>query len=68
MTPTVSMDVSYLRPGPTEGPVCIRARIVKPGKSLVNAAGELWVEGREERPLAAATGIYCVMGEGSEGK
>ena len=63
MTPTVSMDVSYLRAGPTEGAVCMEAGIVKPGRRFVHAACTLWTEGHEDRPLASATGVYFVPEE-----
>ena len=60
MTPTVSMDVGYLRAGPTKGAVYMKAKIVKPGRRFVHAACTLWAEGQEDRPLATATGIYSV--------
>mgnify|MGYP002625190769 CR=1 FL=1 len=60
MTPTVSMEVGYLRPAPVEGAILVGAEIVKPGKTLMNASAKMWLPGREDRALAAATGIYFV--------
>lgn len=60
MTPTIQMDVSYLRSiSPTDA-LCIQAEITKPGFTIFSAVGRIWAEGRPDRLLATATGSYFV--------
>ena len=60
MTPTVSMEVSYLRSGPMHGRICIGARLTKRGGTFDHALSSLWTEGEEDRLLATAAGVYYV--------
>ena len=62
MTPTVSMEVSYLRAVPMDGAICIGAQVTKRGRTFLNTLGSLWAEGAEERLLATATGVYYAGG------
>ena len=56
-TPTISMNLNYLRPTPADRPLHIRAHIVRHGAHMVFAEALLWAED-ETRPCAAATGVY----------
>ena len=67
MTPTVSMDTQFLRPGPLDRPLYIQARLLKRGRKICCAAGSLWAEGDEGRPLVTATGTYFVAGPAPAG-
>ena len=61
MTPTVTMEISYLHPAPVQGRICISARLTKCGGTIANALSSLWAEGQEDRLLATATGVYYVV-------
>lgn len=60
MTPTVSMDVHFLRPGPLEKTLYIGAEVTHAGLSVAHAAARIWAEGEEERIIASAAGTYFV--------
>lgn len=60
MTPTVSMDVSYLRPVPLEKTVFVEAQITMAGFSVCHVTAKVWVEGAEDKPVATSTGVYYV--------
>ena len=60
MTPTIGVQVDYLRPGPMDRRLYIRAELTKRGRTVCHAAGVLWAEGAEDRPIATATGTYYV--------
>lgn len=60
MTPTISMEVSYLNPGPLHKTLYIRAEVTKAGFTVCHAAGSIWAEGGEDRPIATAAGAYYV--------
>ena len=60
MTPTIDLNVSYLRPGPMDRRLYIRAELTKRGMSVCHAAGALWAEGAEDRLIATAVGTYYV--------
>lgn len=55
--PTISLQVSYLRPTPLGKPLRIRVRVTKPGRNATFMDATLWCED-EARPLATATGVY----------
>ena len=63
MTPTVNMNVSYLRSGPLDKRLYIRAELVKRGLTICYASGALWAEGGEDKPIATSTGAYFVAGK-----
>lgn len=60
MTPTLHMDVNYLRPVKIGKPLWIRAKIIKQGRTITYTEGGLYPEGRKERLLASASGSYYV--------
>lgn len=60
-TPTVSMQITYLRPVMLSGRVHIRARVTHAGRSLVSLTSELWAGSEKTRLLATASGTYAAM-------
>ncbi len=60
MTPTVSMDVSYLRSAPLHRRLFIRADVTRCGGTICSAVGRLWLEGEPDRLLATSSGTYFV--------
>ena len=60
MTPTISLNVDYLRPGSVDDRLYIRAELTKRGRSICHASGLLWAEGAADKPIAAASGTYFV--------
>jgi acyl-coenzyme A thioesterase PaaI-like protein len=59
-TPTVSMQVSYLKPMPIGTRVYIRARLTACGRTLCHVTAEAWLEGHPETVTATAMGTYHV--------
>lgn len=62
MTPTVNMNVSYLRAVPMKGTVLVRAEVTRCGRTICSAVSSMYLAGEEERVLAAASGAYFVTG------
>ena len=62
MTPTVSMNVDFLRSGSLDKRLFIRAELTKRGMSVCYAQGRLWAEGEEDRLIATASASYYVVG------
>lgn len=60
MTPTISMDVSYLRPMPLGKTVLVEAQITMAGFSVCHVTAKAWVEGAEEKIIATSSGAYYV--------
>ena len=60
MTPTVSMEVSYLRPGTIGGQMLIRADMTMGGFTFCHATGAAWMDGAEDEPVCTSTGVYYV--------
>ncbi|MBR2716633.1 MAG: PaaI family thioesterase [Oscillospiraceae bacterium] len=60
MTPTVSMDVQYLRAAALDRRLFIRAELTKRGMGICYAVSRLWAEDREDRLIATASGAYYV--------
>ena len=60
MTPTIDLNIKYLRSATVPGRLCVGGRITKRGRTFVHAESALWLPGQEDRLLAAAEGIYCV--------
>ena len=60
MTPTISMSVNYLNPGPLGKTLYIQAEVTKAGFSVCHATGSMWAEGQEGRLIATASGSYYV--------
>lgn len=60
MTPTIGMDVQYLRAGALDKRLFIRAELTKRGMSVCYAVGSLWAEGTPDRKIATASASYYV--------
>ena len=60
MTPTIHVDVTYLRTITVGDALCFRASMVKAGGTICFTEASLWGEDRPDRPLASATGAYHV--------
>ena len=58
MAVTVSMQVSYLRPGPVDGHVIVRARSTKAGRTLLHIFAEAWCEDTPDKLIATANCVY----------
>ena len=61
MTPTLHMDVSYLRTISARDTICVRAEIAKLGSTICTAVGSIYAGDRPDRLLATATGSYIVQ-------
>lgn len=61
MTPTISMDVQFLRSGPLDKKLYIEAELTKRGMSICYATGKLWAEGSRVRLIASSSGSYYVV-------
>ena len=59
---TVSMQVSYLRPGPVDGRVLVKARSTKSGRTLLHSFAEAWCEDAPDKLIASANCVY-IAGE-----
>ncbi len=60
MTPTVSMEVSYLNAGAIGKSLLVRADVTKCGFTLCHATSTAWMEGAENAPVCTAAGVYYV--------
>ena len=60
MTPTLHMDVSYLRSGSPGDTLCIRAEATKLGRTVCYAVGSIYPENQPDRLIATAAGSYYV--------
>lgn len=58
-TPTVDMQIQYLRPVPLHTDLYIRAKINKTGKRMAFLTATAWGED-ENKPLTMASGVYCL--------
>lgn len=61
LTPTVSLNISYLRPAPGDGVIVIKAYVTKMGRTLIHTRGEAWEEKRPEKLIATAEAVYRNM-------
>ena len=57
-TPTVSLNISYLRPVPGEGTVVVRAEATMVGRTVICISGALWDQRNPARLLATAQGVF----------
>ncbi len=58
MALTVSLQTSYLSPGPTEGNVVVKARMTRPGRTMLHAYAECWSDGAPDKLIATANMVY----------
>ena len=62
MPPTISLQISYLRPVPLGGRIIVRARADSVGRTKAALVAELWSEEQPKKRLATGTGIYYTAG------
>ena len=60
MTPTVSMNVEYLRPMPLGKTVYVEAAITMAGFSVCHVTARCWAEDAPEKLIATSSGAYYV--------
>lgn len=58
MTPTLHMNINYLRPVKIGKPIWIRARIIRQGRKITFTEAGIYPEGMKDRLLASASGSY----------
>lgn len=58
MTPTVTMQLSLLRPIPIDKKLYIKAKLVGTDGTKLDLTATAWSEGMEEEPACTAVGIY----------
>ena len=63
MTPTINMQISYLRPIPTDSDVLVRAHISHTGKNICHATAEMYSMDDHNKLYATATGTYYIIEE-----
>ncbi len=66
MTPTIGLDVQYLRSGPLDRRLFVQAELTKNGRSVCCVTGRMWTEGEEDRVIATAAGSYFVTHPGKK--
>ncbi|WP_426348004.1 PaaI family thioesterase [Alloiococcus sp. CFN-8] len=59
-TPTVNLQVSFLKPVKPQGVIHISVKVISSGRTFINTAAELWSEEKPERVLSSATGIFYI--------
>lgn len=57
-TPTINLNVSYLRPVPGEGSLMVRANATMAGRAVICLSGALWDARAPEKLLATAQGVF----------
>ena len=60
ITPTVSMNISYSKPIPLDKKIFLKSYVVSSGKTMVNTACKIWIEGYPGKTAASSTGIYHI--------
>ena len=60
-TPTISLNISYLRPVPAEGTMVVRAEATMVGRTVICVSGALWDQRDPARLLATAQGVFRNM-------
>lgn len=61
MTPTINLNVNYLRSGPAQGNIFVMAEITHKGSTICGAIAKLWGEGAQDCLLATASGSYYIV-------
>lgn len=60
MTPTISMNVEYLRPSPLNRRILVEAQVTRAGFTVCHVTAKAWAEGAEDKLIATASGAYYV--------
>ncbi len=61
MTPTVTMQLSLLRPIPIDKNLYIQARLMGGDGTKIDVNALAWSEGEQYRPVCSAVGIYFAV-------
>ena len=61
MTPTLHMDVNYMRPIKIGKPICIETRVMKAGNKITYLDAVMYPENMPDKLLASATGAYYLV-------
>ena len=61
--PTINLSINYLKPIPVGETLCVEAKIVSFGKSLISVYGEAYIKGTTD-PTVNATATYIMMSVG----
>ena len=59
---TLNLSVSYIRPVVLDQKLMVRTHTEFRGHTIVHTTARAWNEGREDKPLAAATASYYIFG------
>lgn len=62
MPPTITMQVTYLRPIPIGSTLVVKARADSVGKTKAALVADMWLEGQPNKRCATATGVYYTAG------
>jgi len=63
MTPTVTMQLSLLRPIPLDRRLYIEVRLLGTDGTKIDVAATAWSQGGEDAPVCSAVGIYYAPGK-----
>ena len=58
LTPTIQLNVSFLRGGPAQGRILVKVKTVKLGRSIIYDVGEAWDEAKPGQLIATAEGTF----------
>lgn len=59
-TPTITMTVNYALPVPLDAEIRVRTRTIRVGTTSGQLSAEVFLAGRPEEILVAATGVYAI--------
>lgn len=57
-TPTINMNINYLRPVPLDATVIVRTQVVNFGKTTAYTTAEIFLPDQPDRILVTASGVY----------
>ena len=58
LTPTIHIDVSFLRAGPADDEIFVRAKVEKIGRSIIYVSGETWASSAPDKLIATAIATF----------
>ena len=58
VTPTINLNVSFLRPVPVGKRLFVESTCLSCGKTMAYATAKAWLEGQEDKILGSAAGTY----------
>ncbi len=58
VTPTISLNTSFLRSGPTEGEIIVKAKLMKLGRSILYFNGKAWAPDAPNKVIMTAEGTF----------